>query len=61
MVTSLKMMNFDENLLIINKTNHQTKRVGGKYKMEGPKSWQTENPPKRVDRSQEELEQVKYL
>jgi hypothetical protein len=30
----------------------------GKYKMEGPKSWQTENPPKRVDRSREELEQI---
>jgi hypothetical protein len=47
MVTSLKMMDFDENLPIINKTNHQTK--GAKeYKMEGPKSWQTKNPPKRV-------------
>ncbi len=39
-----------------------TKQRGRKkYKMEGPKSWQTKNPPKRVDGSQEELEQIKYL
>ncbi len=38
----------DENLPIIDQTKHPTKGERETFKMEGPKSWQTKNPPKRV-------------
>jgi hypothetical protein len=47
MVTSLKIMNFDENLPIMNKTNHQSKGGGVEVQDGRTKSWQRKNPPKR--------------
>jgi len=40
------MMNFDENLLIINKTNHQTKGGGGEEEKESTR-WKDPSPGKR--------------
>jgi ribosome biogenesis protein Nip4 len=39
----------DENLSIINKTNNPTKGEK-RYKIKGPKSWETKNIPKKADR-----------
>jgi hypothetical protein len=59
MVTSLKMMNSDENLSITNKTNHQTKREK-KVQDGGTQVLATEESSKERG-SEEELKQIKYL